>query len=53
MGPRHRPDIPGAQSECRESLQTVHLDQKFKVTLVTSVTYKVKLIAWVTMGKQT
>merc|ERR1719239_1616373 len=25
VGPRHRLDIPGAQSECRESLQTVHL----------------------------
>ena len=27
MGPRHRPETPGAQSVCRESLQTMHLDR--------------------------
>ena len=34
VGPRQKLDTPGAQSVCRESLQTMHLNQtfiKFKV----------------------
>ena len=29
VGPMQRLDTPGAQSVCRESLQTMHLDQTF------------------------